>query len=587
MMICRGGIVVGGWGDVAQPREVLRPRPHPIDSLPGSRERTQWASIAWATLVLFVLFALLPSRRLIPPLIESDYCYLLLAADRYLAGLGLTSLQPVAPYQPWELNYEWGFLTQWPAGFSLLIAGIRSVLGCTSIEACCVLSVAGCAAGLAGWFAFIRRCVPSGVTGFLLATVAASSAFTTSFLINPSTDLILIAAMPFVLMLVLDACSFEQRSRSAVKHLAAAGALSGMIVWFRYAAIFVPVGVGVFLAYEWVRKRLSTASIIAFALPAAGWIATLFAVNSQFSPAENLTRRFNLGESWGLDFSFSMLAQAWWTFTDFGYYAHRPAAHWIIAMAPLALLPFLSSRKFRDALIANLSTPSQRLAACTMVTLLGMVLATTVLFRSKYDYIVLERYYLPVRPLYVLGLLSPLMLIPRRAVRATMCVMLTLLASWTVFHDWSPTLNRWATANRAVTPAGAWSMVFEPDAKPLYQWLARLGDDPSLLIISNFHEFVAFETGIVTVPIPKSPDELDRVLRSAQSIRGVPKVTPVFVLHPGNLWRSHWLPDLELLKRDLRLEPVAGAPPELRQYLFIATNDQRAGDISFTSISWN
>lgn len=586
MVICRGGIVVGGWGDIARPDQA-RSHPLPIDSMLHSRHRTNWASIAWGALVLSLFLAWLPVRRVTPPLVESDYCYLLLAADRFLDGLSLTSLQPLAPHQPWEFRYEWGFLTQWPAGFPLLIAAIRWMLGCTSIEACRFVSVVGCAVGFIGWFAFLRRLVPSGVTGQFLAGVAAFSAFAAGFLINPSTDLILIAALPFVMLMILDACSDLPNHRSAVGLLLAAGTLSGMMVWIRYAAIFLPVAAGVFLLFEWLRKRISTDALLTFACSAALWIVGLFVVNSLFSPGGSATQRFNLGERTGFDFSFSMVAQAWWTLTDLGYYSHHPMAHWIIALAPLAYMPALFSARFRTMLISLVAMPPQRIAACTVATLLVMIIAVTVLFRGKFDYIGLERYYFPVRPLYVVCVLAPLMLVPRRAVRVAMCGGLTLLAFWTLSQDWSSPLSRWAHANRTTTPSGAWSRIFEPGSEELYHWLGKHGRDPSILIVSNFHEFVALETGIVTVPVPQSKVEFEQLLGKAAQLRGLELVQPIVVLHPRNLWRSHWHADIDDLKQVLELDPLADAPIDLQTYLFTRSFTQPTCDDSLISTSWN
>ena len=61
----------------------------------------RWSRVLAAVVILSALLALLPHRIAIPPLVESDYCYLLLAADRLMDGAGLSTLRPVAPLQPW------------------------------------------------------------------------------------------------------------------------------------------------------------------------------------------------------------------------------------------------------------------------------------------------------------------------------------------------------------------------------------------------------------------------------------------------------------------------------------------------------
>ena len=123
----------------------------------------RWRWVLLGTLVVSLGLALLPHRTEIPPNIESDYCYLLLAADRFHDGQGLTSLAPQAPHQPWEWRYDWGWLTQWPIGYPLLVAGVRRVLGGTTINACLWINLAACALALVGWFAWVRYCAPRGV----------------------------------------------------------------------------------------------------------------------------------------------------------------------------------------------------------------------------------------------------------------------------------------------------------------------------------------------------------------------------------------------------------------------------------------
>ena len=154
---------------------------------------------------LATVLALLPGRASIPPLVESDYCYLLTAADMLVDGRGPVAPMPVAPFQPWSWQADWAFLTKWPVGYPLLVAGLRSVFGITSIAACRVMCIVACAAALVGWFLWIKRIVPAGITGVLVAAVGAGCAVSTASLINPSTDLLVGALLPYVLLLVVAA----------------------------------------------------------------------------------------------------------------------------------------------------------------------------------------------------------------------------------------------------------------------------------------------------------------------------------------------------------------------------------------------
>lgn len=78
------------------------PRAEAMTSARGTSRAA--APLPWTVLgvaAVALVLAVLPGRRDIPPLVESDYCYLLTAADRFIAGKGLTTTTPVAPLQPW------------------------------------------------------------------------------------------------------------------------------------------------------------------------------------------------------------------------------------------------------------------------------------------------------------------------------------------------------------------------------------------------------------------------------------------------------------------------------------------------------
>jgi len=595
-MICRGGIVVGGWGDVAPPKAAApAARPSPLETLAAGRRPLRWSLVFVSVVTVALALAALPGRTRIAPLLESDYCYLLTAADRLHNGQGLTATQPVAPSQPWEWQYDWGFLTQWPAGYPLLVAGLRKAIGVSTIDACRWIGLFACAAALVGWFVWIRRSVPGGGTGVLLAAVGAGSCATVGSLTNPSTDALLIAVLPYILLLLGEArcrCSTgpdNQSQRREIVCLAAAGLLAGGLFWIRYASVFVPFAIALYLLTEsrrrrpaGLRRRVVTPSppgggglfthalshLLVFGTAAALPIVALLLLNRALGQAQSATAQLNLGSGIGFDFSWAKLAQAWWMFTGLGFYDHRPAAHWLYATWPFVLMiAAVSIRPIRASMRALLDAPAIRLGACLVVALLGMLLAATTLFGSKFDYVGLDRYYLPVRPLYFLLFLTPLMMIPRRALRAILCVGLLIAGSWIVRQDWARTYTRLASAERPMTPYGAWSRCFEPGAGKLYAWLSGQ-NDPRLIVISNFHEYVALETGIPALPIPPNREALDEWISRIGASRGVTHPRVLFVLDPDNKWRSHWITPPETIIREFDLVPSAAAPGEINKYLF-------------------
>lgn len=580
--------MVGGWGDVIPSRPILRTRPHPVVTLSEPKAAIRWKRLFLGVIAVASALIVLPGRSSIPPLVESDYCYLLIAAERFYNGLGLTSLQPVAPFQRWEWRYDWGYLTQWPAGYPLLIAGLRWVFRCTSLEACRGISVLACAAAIVGWFTFVRRTVPRGVTALLLAGVAAASCLSTGMIINPSTDLILIAALPFIMLLVSDAQASREELRRFRCGFIVAGLLAGGLFWFRYASIFVPVAVGMILLWECFHRRLWFSALVAFAISAAMPILTLTILNAALGPASSVSAQFNLGSKVGFTLSVSALCRAWWEFTDFGFYSHRPLFHWLSAVTPLLLPLVLLIKPARFALARLFASVELRLAVSVVISLLGMLVAAAALFGAKFDYIGLERYYLPARPLYFLIFAAPLMLVPRRIVRFLLCLILASFASWTVFQDWAPTYSRGIYAHRPSTPSGAWSRPFEPDANKLYDWVREQNrENAQLLVFSNFHEYLAMETGVATLPIPSSIESLRNMLPQARSIRGIDNPQPVFVINPDNLWRNYWIDSPDQIIRKFELEPIKSLPAELQGYVLVPTSPPSRQVDYCTLTSWN
>ncbi len=543
---------------------------------------------AVAVAVVALVLALLPGRAAIPPLIESDYCYLLTAADRFHDGHGLTATSPVAPFQPWTWQSDWTFLTRWPVGYPLMISAIRSLLGISTVQACQWINVLACASALVGWFVWISRSVPPGVTRILLAAAAAGCSVSVATLTNPSTDAILLAVLPWILLFVHRAVGLtrdgldRESQRRAVVWLAVAGLLSGGLFWVRYASVFVPLAVGAYLLLErrlpW---RICLQRTAAFSVAAAGPIAALLLLNTLLGGETSAQAQLNLGSTIGLDLSLAQLGRAWWRFTDLGYYDYRLASHWFFALWPaVLLLALLCSRSARATLRGFLANPCVYLSAIAVIALLFMLIGATALFGDKFDYVGLGRYYQPVRPLYFLLFAAPLALIPHRAARAALCLGLFVACSWTIQQEWSRTYNRRLSANHTATPYGRWSRSFEPGASQLYGWLKNL-NRPELVVVSNFHEFITLETGIPALSIPPDTDTLDRWIGLICAGRGITDPHVLFVLESDNGWRDYWIPKPAEVIRTFGLSHKPRVPDAFGHYVYdyapgLLANDSQA-----------
>jgi len=104
-MICRGGIV---GANNMQAAGFLRAKDVDCAAANPRAFAVPWVKVMVAIAVLAAALAVLSARATVPPLVESDYCYQLIAADRMFQGRGLTCPNPVAPFQPWALAlYEY------------------------------------------------------------------------------------------------------------------------------------------------------------------------------------------------------------------------------------------------------------------------------------------------------------------------------------------------------------------------------------------------------------------------------------------------------------------------------------------------
>ncbi len=507
--------------------------------------------------VIALALSALPGRTAIPPLVESDYCYLLTAADRYGNGDGLTSTPPVAPFQPWMWHADWTALTKWPVGYPLLVVAVRNATGLGTIEACRVISVVACAAALVGWFVWIRRWVSRGVAGCLLSAVGAGCGVTTSFLVNPSTDLLIVAALPWVLLLVTDTV---HRSRGAESNVAVAdigwrlalvGAAAGSLFWIRYASVFVPVALGLHLCLEMLRKRgVRCRHLLLYTVGAMVPILSLLIMNRAGATSSSWQEQLNLGQTVTLNLSPALVGTAWWNLTDLGFYDYHWISHWMIALWPIVLAgAVLVFPSVRGAIRSFFLQPGIHLSAMVVAVLLVMLVGATAVFGDKYPYASLDRYYAPARPLFMLVFVGPLLLARRRMARGVVCVILVVASSWLVQQEWARPYHRWSAAGRELTPYGQWGQAFSPGAGELYRWLSDQSAD-HLVVVSNFHDYIALETGIPAIPIPEDPATLALWVRRISEARSVAAPRVLFVLDPDNRTRDYFLePTSEVVRR--------------------------------------
>ena len=215
-----------------------------------------------------------------------------------------------------------------------------------------------------------------------------------------------------------------------------------------------------------------------------------------------------------------------------------------------------------------MASPRVLLSMCTLGALLAMLVSVTALFGDKFDYVSLQRYYTPAKPLYFVLFVAPLMLIPRRVVRGGLCLVMLVASSWLIQQEWSRPYKRWQAADRQSTSYGQWANCFGPGAVDLYTWLAeQKGDD--LIVVSNFHEYITLETKIPALPIPKDAATLRVWVNRISASRGVTNPRVLFVLDPENHWRDYWIDPRSKIINDFMLRIRADAPPRITADVFV------------------
>ncbi|MCC7292483.1 MAG: hypothetical protein IT449_10535 [Phycisphaerales bacterium] len=599
---------------------------------------------------MFALLAFLPGRTAIAPQVESDYCYSLLAAERFAEGKGLTSLDPVAPFQPWDYRADFAFLTKWPVGYPLLVWLVRLLVGGTTLQAASWLAVACCASALVGWFAWTWRlhtvseaasslgnlrsltvaaqlCGSVSTSGrwtsILAGLVVASCSVSAGGLLHPRTDTIVTAALPWLLLLAAGALrsstesaldhasgsTAPKQSNHRARHHAVAlhgllGLLCGSLVWIRYAAVFVPLGAGAIVVCMTWRNGRTLRPAVAFIMGGAAPIFALLAINHAWGVAEGVQSSLNLGQGVRARMDPALLLTGWRTLTDFGFYAHRPEARWLCAGLPIALAIWLPLRSGRRLLAEVLGRVEVALGLGLVITLLVELVLATALFGTKYDYVSLGRYYEPVRPLLLSLCIAGAVSLCRRepdqcvrlgtgespagkpvrhspigkpaphvrtpsfkgcyamGLRSAILAALVVLLHWNATHAWPQSYRKWRATPQEHGPSGAWAQAFSPGAPSLYARLAQ--EDPhELILFSNFHEFLSFETHLPTYPLPPDVETARRWVSAIADHRGISQDQVFFIFDPDNRWRSAWQPDMAAVVDRLNL--VARDPPTCSQ----------------------
>jgi hypothetical protein len=553
----------------------------------GRQPRRYATTAAWlaATAAIVAALTLLQARARVAPVIMADNATIFLAADRLYAGLGLTAPAPRVPAVPWEWHQDWTFLTQWPMGYPLILCAARWLLGVETARAAGAVGVLSCGLALVGWFALLRGCLPRRWPALLIALLAAGSTFDPTVLAYPSSDLLLLALTPLVLLisrpvwqirgeavgpdaaLMPDA---DRRCRVGWVRLGALGLAAGGLVWIRYAAVFVPVGIGAFLLVDWLcTRRLRGSGAAVYALGALLPLVALVVINRALGAQLPVEQQYPVGGRWSFDLRIAPWETAWHLFTAQSFYAHRPEAAWFFAaVVPLAglLIPLVSAGS-RRAMVEFLAAPAFRLCAATTLACLFMLIGLSTFFPTRFDYAGLNRYYLPIKPFYFLFFLGGFLTLRPAVARVLACIPLVLAGAWLVRQDWGRAYARLAQQPAATTPYGRQALYFEPHSTALYTWLAAQ-NAPELLVLSNFPDDIALETWIPACPTPRTPAELATWTERVKEARGVSDLRVLFVLDPDNHGRSYFLPPPRELIERFDLAPVAGVPESVAAYVY-------------------
>ena len=178
------------------------------------------------------------------------------------------------------------------------------------------------------------------------------------------------------------------------------GVVAGSVCWVRYAAVFIPVSVGLFFVWATVKHRVGLRGVFLYAVGSLVPLAVLFVFNHINASGTPVQQQFNLGSRLGLAIDPSVLATVWWMFTDLPMYGHKWYAHWVCAIVvPLGGIAFACVRSdWRRSTREYVRSEGYVLSALAVVTMLGVLVAVSLLCRSKHTFVDISRYYLPARP---------------------------------------------------------------------------------------------------------------------------------------------------------------------------------------------
>jgi hypothetical protein len=543
---------------------------------PTDRGRRVPVGLLWllATVAVGAVMLGLSAGANVAPVIEADNAYIFMAADRLFTGEGATAIPPRAPLQPWSWRADWVFLTQWPVGYPALICATRWVTGLATARAAMMLGALSCAIGLGAWFAWARACLPRRIPALLIAVVVAGASFSVQDLVHPASDTVLVGLLPVVLLLVcwaqgmsrgVDGSSTEPRRNGFVRPLIA-GLAAGLLVWVRYAAIFVPLAVVAYFVVAWrMRRGVRGRDVVIVALAAGLPCVALFMLNRALGPGVSAQAQLNLGESVSWDWDITKLHAAWTHFARQTPYAHRPEAFafYTLLLPVLAWgIPLVTRATRRDAW-RLMGTSPMLLSALTCAALLALLIAASVLFADKYNYVAQARYYAPMRPLYFVLFLGPLTIWPHRWLRLAACVPLVLVASWFVNQDARRVWARMHARPTVTTAYGRQSRYFGPHSRELFDWL-RGQASADLVVFSNFHEEIALETGIPACPTPPDAVAMSDWLARIREHRAIDEVRVLFVLAADNDYREYYLPPREVVIDEFGLTAAPDAPQVIR-----------------------
>lgn len=543
----------------------------------SSRVAIRWSAwFALSAVAVTTLFCL-PGRDAIAPSIVRDNAYIFLAADRLYAGHGATSTPPKAPFQPWTWRADWAFLTQWPVGYPLLICGVRALTEAATAKAATYMSVVCCGVGLVAWLAWMLRCVGGRLAGIAVALTASLGAFSVDQMVNPASDTMLLALTPIVLLIASIVLRFDATSgdadserRPSMIGLVMLGLAAGGLFWIRYAAAFVPAGVGAYLIIAWsISRRIDFRHVAVYGISAAVPVATLIVVNRVMGMGASVQEQLNLGQKAALAFDWQITVDLWRNFTTQTPYAHRSEAFWFFA----AILPMIAwtmplvTCESRNALRRFIAHPAVLLSAAMVASMFALLAAATILFRGKYNFAELDRYYLAIRPFYWLLFVGPLAAMPKTIVRVGVTMMMVTFGAWFVQQDHVRAYQRIAQKQTVQTDYGRWAERFEPNSRELFAWLsAQAGDD--LVVFSNFQDDIALETQIPACPVPESRAELNQWLDAIRAARSVDSLRLLFVLEPDNPHRDYFQPTAAQTIETFHLQPATSAPNSIRRHIF-------------------